>query len=267
MSAQAYVGTARRTFQEALRHLLETGYGLLGSGRVLGLLGEDVQRLVEEFYPPPERLASGWMVFTATRAVGAKAHPGQTGGDHELVTVAWPVLLPEDLQALAQGPDTQARRAELVQRRLIRLIEYGWGHPQGPLVLTLADLSALTGLRTTQVSELLRAARETTGKSLPLKGYYFDQGVKPSHKAQIIALYEQGVEELEIARRSGHTPESVGHYLRNYAQVRLLRERGTPEEEMRFILQLTPSVIRAHLVLLAQYHPELGPLDETAPQP
>ena len=76
MSNQAYIGTAKRTFQQAVLHLLESGYGLLGSKRVLMLLTKDVQQLVEEFYPPPERISSGWMVFTGTKATGGKSYPG-----------------------------------------------------------------------------------------------------------------------------------------------------------------------------------------------
>ena len=57
--------------------LLEKGYGLLGSRRVLALLTKDVQELVQEFYPPTDRLSSGWMVFTGTKASGGRARPGQ----------------------------------------------------------------------------------------------------------------------------------------------------------------------------------------------
>jgi hypothetical protein len=35
------------------------------------------------------------------------------------------------------------------------------------------------------------------------KGYFFDQGLKPTHKAEIIALYEQGFDEVGVTRRSG----------------------------------------------------------------
>jgi hypothetical protein len=49
MSSQAYVGTTKRTFRQAVRHLLETDYGLLGSQRVLDLLASDLEQLVEQF--------------------------------------------------------------------------------------------------------------------------------------------------------------------------------------------------------------------------
>lgn len=90
MSSADFYGMCDRTFQQALIHLLESQYGMLGSRRVLELLAKDVQKMVEEFYPPPEHLASGWMVFTGTRAIGSKAYPCQGAGEHELVTLAGP---------------------------------------------------------------------------------------------------------------------------------------------------------------------------------
>jgi hypothetical protein len=77
-SSQAYVGTAKRTFAQAVIHLLETSYRLLGSDRVLELIAEDVKALAEQFFPAQERLRSGWMVFTGVKASGQKAHPGQS---------------------------------------------------------------------------------------------------------------------------------------------------------------------------------------------
>lgn len=173
MSSQAYVGTAKRTFQQALLHLLETEYGLVGSRRVLELLVSDVQALIEQFYPAPERLRSGWLVVTATKACGKKPQVGQDASAHELVTLAWPILLEQDLARLAQLPSGAARaaaRQTWLQDRLVRIVEYGWQHPDGPAVLTLADLSAMLGLSTVQVSQALAAARRATGQPLLTKG-------------------------------------------------------------------------------------------------
>jgi hypothetical protein len=188
MSSQTYVGLSQRTFQQGLIHLLETEYGLLGSRRVLELLAQDAQDLVEQFYPQSQRLSSGWLVFTGTKANGHKAYPGDQASDYELLTLAWPVLTPEDRQHLADQPQTQPVRQKWFQQRLMRIIEYGWSHPDGPVLLTVADLAAMLGLTTVQVSLLLKEARQTTGKALPTKGYYFDQGQRPSHKADIIAF-------------------------------------------------------------------------------
>ena len=256
MSGQAFVGTLKRTFREALFNLLRNGYGLIGSHRVLRLLADDVQRLVDEFYPPAERLRSGWMVFTGTKATGPKAHPGQSASDHELVTLAWPVLLPEDIHDMTTWPRAQARRPWL-QKRLVRIIEFGWHHEQGPVLLTQADLAAMFGSTTVDVSLLLKEARAATGKQLITKGYYFDQGMRPTHKADIITLYESGKDESEIARQTNHAPASVGRYIRDYERVKVLLAYGTSVEDTRVILQMQPGVTRAYMSLIEQYHPEL----------
>jgi integrase len=260
MSGQAFVGTLKRTFREALFNLLKNGYGLIGSRRVLRLLADDVQQLVDEFYPPAERLRSGWMVFTGTKASGTKAHPGQSASDHELVTLAWPVLLPEDIRDLTTWPQGKARvkaRREWLQKRLVRIIEHGWHHKKGPVLLTQADLAAMLGLTPVNVSLLLKQARAATGTRLMTKGYYFDQGMRPTHKAEIIALYEAGRDESEIARLTQHAPASVGRYIRDYERVKALLTYGTSVEEIQIILQMQPGVVRAYVALVEQYHPEL----------
>jgi hypothetical protein len=260
MSSQAYVGTAKRTFAQAVRHLLENDYHVLGSGRVLDLLAADLERLVDQFHPAPERLSSGWMVFTGTKAAGNKAHPGQGAGDHELVTLAWPVLTAEDVQELASFPDgstVAAARRAWWQKRLVRIIEYGWQHPQGPVVLTLADLSTMLGPSPVEISQLLAEVRQTTGKALMTKGYYFDQGLRPTHKEQVIELYEAGMDEDVISHRTGHAPASVGHYIRDYERVKLLLKRSTPITDIGRLLDMSPGLVQAYLDLLHRYHPDL----------
>lgn len=268
MSSQAYQGSAKRTFQQAIVHLLETEYGLVGSGRILQLLAEDIKALAETFYPPTTRLSPGWMVFTGIKAQGGKAYPGQPVSDHQLVTIAWPVCLPADIQALAAappGPAGKEVRRRLWQQRLVRLVEHGWQQPQGPVLLTLADLSLMVGLDTVQASHLLAQARQETNKPLATMGYFFDQGMKPTHKAEIIQLYEQGLDEAEIAYRSQHAQSSVGRYLRDYERVKLSLQRQIPVEQIPTLINLQPAVVCAYVNLVGKYHPDLLPDVELAP--
>jgi hypothetical protein len=257
MSGQAYVGTAKRTFAQALLHLLETDYGLLGSHKILELLVADVEELVEQFFPIPERLRPGWMVFTGTKASGSKAYPGQSAADHALVTLAWPVLLSEDVQQLARGLPNPSARLQWFQNRLVRLVEYGLNHSEGPVLLTLADLSAMLGLDTVVISKLLEEARQSTGKTLLTKGYFFDQGMRPTHKEAVVDLYEQGLDEVTIARHTHHAQSSVGRYLRDYERVKLLRKRQIPPEEMIRLLDMQPNVVKTYLSFVEKYHPML----------
>ncbi len=89
------------------------------------------------------------------------------------------------------------------------------------------------------------------------KGYYFDQGMRPTHKAEIIGLYESGKDESVIARQTDHSQASVGKYIRDYERVKTLIGQGMSIENSRVILEMQASVIRAYLSLLEQYHPEL----------
>jgi hypothetical protein len=253
MKANPYAGTLQRNFKQALIELLETQYGLLGSGRILSLLADDVQHLTTQFHPPADQLQSGWLVFTGTHASGGKPPPGQSAGAHTLVTLAWPVLLTEDIQAVADLPPGRAgrtARSQLTQKRLVRLIEYGWQHPRGPVLLTTTDLGLMVGLTPSQVSQ-------QTGQALLTKGYYFDQGMAPSHKADVVALYEQGLDEAAIARRTHHAQSSVGRYLRDYERVKLLLGRQIPAEDIASLSGLQPGVVKAYVKLVATYHPDL----------
>jgi len=262
MSGQAYVGTTKRTFQQAVVYLLESSYRLVGSRRVLELLASDLQQLVETFYPTPERLSSGWLVFTGTKASGHKPRPGSSAADHQLVTLAWPVALPEDVEQLAgrpSGPGQKQAHREWYSRRLMRIVEYGQTHPDGPVLLTLADLSVMTGLTTVEVSQLLAEARQKTGKPLPIKGYYFDQGMRPTHKAEIVAQYEAGMDEADIARQADHAQTSVGHYLRDYERVKSMMAHHIPAERISLLLGMQSNVVQAYVGLVQKYHPELVP--------
>lgn len=260
MNGQAYVGSSKRTFATALDNLLAKDYALVGSKRVRQMMGEDILALVEQFYPPQERMRAGWVVFTGTKASGKKAYPGQEGGDHELVTISWPLLLPEDVQTLMAAPSGEVGKQmhqRLLMKRLVRLVEHGRQHKQGPVLLTHADLSLLLGVDNRQIGQLLARARRETGQPLMTKGYYFDQGMRPTHKAQIIALYERGVDEAAIAQRTHHSQRAVGHYIRDYERVKLLVEKQVPLEEMAPLTGMTLAVVKAHWKLLQKHRPDL----------
>ena len=255
-----YVGSSQRTFQQAARHLLETEYGFINSRRVIEMLVADIAELVSQFYPQTTTVQPGWLVFTGTVASGSKAQPGKSAGDYPLATLAWPVILPQDIEAIIAmppGPEGRRQRDDLLKIRLQRVIEHGLAHPDGPVLLTNADLSLMLGCPCHHVSKLLKELRQATGKSLLTKGYYFDQGVRPTHKAEIVALYEQGLDEADIARTTNHDQTSVGHYLRDYERVKLLLHHQTPVAEIALLSGLQPSVVNAYVNLIGQFRPDL----------
>lgn len=263
-----YQGSSQRTFQYAARCLLEEQYGFINSRRVIEMLAADMENLADEFRPQAASVPPGWLVFTGTKATGQKAFPGKSAGDYPLVTLAWPVLLTEDITTLAQipsGSEGRRQRKDLLKKRLQRIIEHGLQQPDDPIVLTCTDLGLMLGRTNGQISNLLTELRQETGQALPTKGYFFDQGVRPTHKAEIIALYEQGLDEADIARQSNHAQSSVGRYLRDYERVKLLLSHGIPIEQIAPMAGLQPTVVNAYVNLVEQYHPELLPISDLAP--
>jgi hypothetical protein len=261
----SYTGTRHRCFQQAARHLLETEYGFINSRRVIDMLTADMEALAHEFRPDATSVSPGWLVFTGTKACGGKAHPGKSAGDYPLATLSWPVVLPEDVAALEQMPRGKAggqQRRALLKKRLQRIIEHGLQHKDGPVLLTCADLGLMLGYTNGRISHLLIEQRRETGQPLPTKGYYFDQGIRPTHKAEIVDLYEQGMDEADIARQSNHGQASVGRYLRDYERVKLLLRHAIPVAQISSMSGLQPTVVQAYVELIRQYHPELLPDSE-----
>ena len=61
MSSQAYQGSSKRTFKQAIVHLLETEYGLVANGRIADLLAEDIHAMARHFIHQQNGSAlAGW---------------------------------------------------------------------------------------------------------------------------------------------------------------------------------------------------------------
>ena len=105
-----YASIGKRTFASALIHLLE-----LGGRRILALLAEDVEKLIQEFYPDPQQAASGTLVWSCTADAGQKAQSGKRPEDYKTVTVLLPLVTAADVQAQSERrPGTSGALATLI---------------------------------------------------------------------------------------------------------------------------------------------------------
>lgn len=257
MKSHTYVGATQLNFQNALIRCLATDYALVGSRKILEIMAQDIQKLVDEFYPSQTHLCAGWMVYTGTKANKRKVYPGKRAGEFELVTIAWPVLTEEDIRRRCRMSDGKSQYHQWLLPRLIRIIEHGLSHPKGPLLLTLADLALMLGSTAREICTILKLAREQSGKSLPTKGQFFDIGMKPTHKGEIVALYEQGLDEAAIAQKMNHDPRSVGKYLRDYERVKSALQKEIPLDDIPRLLGLLTSVVKAYAQMVQKYHPNI----------
>ena len=253
-----YASIEKRTFESALIHLLETDYGLLGGRRILALLAEDVQKLVDEFYPPTERASSGDLIWTCTADEGRKAQPGKRVEEYKTVTVRLPLVTKEDLHQRTEKKGIRSQQAanarKQEKRRLARLVMAAEG--QGGL-LTIAELAVILNRSYDLMTKYIREWQEETGEPLPLKGYRMDQGSRPTHKGKVIRLSEQGLEPPDIAHKTRHNLKNVERYLKDYERVRMLLKRRCKAEEISTIIGRGKSVVLEYIEIAREYHPEL----------
>jgi hypothetical protein len=253
-----YASIEKRTFESALMLLLETEYGLLGGRRILQLLVEDVMRLMEEFYPPMEQVRSGDLVWTCTADEGKKAVPGKRTEEYKTVTVKLPFVTRSDLRSRTDGKTprgkTHATAKNRDRRRLARMVKAT--EEQGGL-LTIAEMSVILNQSYEVTRKYVREWEEETGELLPMKGYRMDQGSRPTHKKEIVRLYEQGLEPPDVARETRHSLKAVERYLQDYERVKLLLKRRVVVEEISSLIGRGKHVVLEYVEIARQYHPEL----------
>jgi len=257
-----YQSITKRNFKSAVMHLLETEYKLVGSHRIIELIAEDVEALGREFYPPAERTASGSLIWTATLDDGQKAQPGKRTEEYGTVTVALPLITPEDIaEKLKPCPKGQQREQSRQQdiQRMARIIKAGIANPGKPAVLTLAELSVILNRSLETVRGYVQEYYQQTGEWLPIKGYRMDQGAAPSHKGQVLDLYEQGLEPPDIARKTAHSLKSVERYIKDYERVKLLMSKGLSVPEIMHGTGRGRKVVLEYQAIACRYHPELRP--------
>ena len=253
-----YGSIAKRNFESAMLHVLETDYGLIGGRRILRLLVEDTLALMDEFYPPQERVGSGDLLWTCTADEGKKAEPGKPTEEYKTVTVKLPFVAEQDLRARTEKKVAKGkRRAAARERDKVRLARMVQAAEEQGGLLTIAELSVILNKSYEVTRSYAREWEEETGELLPLKGYRMDQGSRPTHKREIARLYEQGIEPPDIAHETRHSLKSVERYLSDYERVKMLLKRGMESRLISSIIGRGERVVLEYIALAREHHPEL----------
>ena len=134
------------------------------------------------------------------------------------------------------------RSTEVKSNKLIRFATQA--KAQGGL-LTLPDLAFLLGIASQTVGRLLASI----DVYVPTRGRECDLGPGVSHKTKIVKLYVAGYTEVEIARRTQHTLDSVATYLRDFTTVVVLKDRGLPPAHIRKVTGRSKKLTNAYLDL------------------
>jgi len=250
---------AKRDFKSALIRLLEQEYKVVGSRRVLSMLADDLEELHQEYFVQHDRLRFGDIVWQTTKDDGQRPNYGKKTEDYAVQTVVLPLIRKEDLERRVyyrkgdRNSNYRHREARDIEQ-MVRLVKSA--REQGGL-LSGAELAVLMNRSLHTIGQYLKAYFEKSHEVLPMKGYVLDQGSNPTHKAIILALYEQAVAPADIVLKTGHTQAAVDRYIKAYDQVLALVRKKHDAISISQITGHTLNTVRQYLRLVKDFHPEL----------
>lgn len=248
-----YASIEKRSFASALMRLLSEEYRFLGGPRVMQMLVEDVEVLIAEFYPSSQQSASGTLIWTCAADEGRKAEAGKPTEEYKTVTIRLPFVTKDELRSHThKRNDLKQREKNQVARLVCSAAEQGG-------LLTQAEISVMLGHSLSKVGRMVQEWQTENGALLPLKGYRMDQGSSPTHKAEIVRLFEQGKEPPDVAYESGHSLKSVERYLKDYERVKMLVKSGNDVNAISALINRGKRVVLEYVKIVQEYHPELFP--------
>jgi len=247
-----YLSMGKRDFRQAVIHLLETEYKLVGSHKVIQMIAEDIEDLARQFFPSSVR--PGTLIWTTTSTAEKKVSYGKRGEDQRTCIVKLPFLTPEDIQNRIK-PHSRKEGISQEVMRMVRMIKAAFA--QGG-ILSIAEIATIMdrGLTTTQ--RKLSEYQKEKGEVLPLKGNILDQGSSPTHKGIVIQLYERKIAPPDIARQTGHSLNSVDRCISDYERVRMLLRKGINTKEISQLIGRGLSTVKEYERIATLYHPEIA---------
>jgi hypothetical protein len=255
-----YSSIPKRSFRNAVVRLLEEDYKLVGSHKVVNMIADDIVELHREFYPDLERRTFGHIAWRTTGVTHRKPSYGTKVEDYAVKTVFLPLVTEEDVERRMESwystkvNEHSAKQSERDIAVMARLVKSAY--EQGGL-LSGAELSVLLNRSLGTIGRYMTIYHQTHQDILPTKGMVLDQGSKPTHKGSIINLYEQGYPEVDIARLTNHTIESVGRYVKNYKNVKLLLEKRFNLMDLVRVTGMGRSTVIQYRELVYLYHEDL----------
>jgi hypothetical protein len=255
-----YEAITRRTYKQSVVHLLETEYKVLGSHRVLEQLAEDLEDLHRQYFGEASKMAPGVLCWRTQSLEDQKIQYAKRAEDYKAKTIYLPYVEPGDVEKRMRhrrGVRTdnwvESDRREIQQT--VRLLRSAY--EQGTS-LTIGELSVIMNRSLSVIGRYIKSHyTEHPDDALPLRGYIYDQGSNPTHKALICTLHERGENEMDIARKTNHHLKSVGRYINHYQRVAQLMGRGMKLDDIARIIGIGKRVVLEYSRIAVHFHPEL----------
>ena len=203
------------------------------------VLARRVQELVDERIGMERE--SGQISY---HAIAINEPPGKPLRECRKVAVDLTLFAEEDTELWATE-DPLVLRCHRVQRLVYEASAQGGA-------LSQEDLACLLGISTRTIKRIFALFREK-GQHLPSRGEIQDMGRGVSHKIPVIRKYVQDVSFSRISLELGrHGIPSMARYLRHFALVMLLEDRGFSAEQMQSVIGTSENLIEQYRSLYAE---------------
>ena len=250
----------KRSYRQAIVHMLETEYKIVGSHRVLEQLAEDVEALNREYFGEQSKMAPGVLCWRTQSLEDQTIKYAKRTEDYKAKTIYLPLVEERDIEMRMHHRagvrndnwvDTDLRE----QVQMVRLLRSAY--EQGTS-LTISELAVIMNRSLAVIGKHIKQYYAShPEETLPLRGYIYDQGSNPTHKALICTLHERGENEADIAKKTQHQLKSVGRYISHYTRVKQLMDRGLDTKEIAHILGIGERVVSEYTRIAGHFHPEL----------
>lgn len=223
---------SEKTTRRALQVELQTGYSL--SPVEAQVLAQYVQELIDEYTDLARQ--PGQIIY---QAIALEEPAGKPLAACRKVPVQLTVYSAEDAQCWATQEPEMLRRLRVHRLVYEALLQGG--------ALSQEDLGCVLGVSVKTIKRIFAYYRKT-GHPLASRGEVCDMGRGVSHKIPVIRKYVQDLSFSTISQHLNHHGlRSMQRYLRHFALVLLLEERGLAAAEMQSIIGISET-------LIAQYH-------------
>lgn len=228
---------AEKTSLQAMQVELQHGYNLSPVEALV--LARRVQQLVDEqtgFARQP-----GQIIY---HAIALDEPPGKPLRLCSKVPVHLTVLADDDAQTWATEGAQSLRRIRVHRLTYEAMMQGG--------ALSQEDLACILGLSQRTIKREFAHFREQ-GQPLPSRGEIRDMGRGVSHKIPVIRRYVQDLSFSRISRALGHHGvTSMARYLRHFAMVMILQDRGLSTAQMQSVIGISENLIAQYQALYTE---------------
>jgi hypothetical protein len=235
-------------------------YGYERGPLVAAAIVDDILALIDERYS--DQLPPRYVNWPAVPVKNGRSGKSKAPQIRNLVNVRLQIVTDEEV-ALLDNPalrQQQAARRTFNQQRFARWCQEAYD--QGG-VLTLLELSLLSGLSANRIGVILRQYEQENSLIVPIRGTVHDLGSSVTHKTEVIRRYLQGQSPADIAYELNHSQASVDAYIQGYDRVRKLAQKF-PLEDLPVLAGYGKHLICQYLKLMDTYEPDLELFSSTS---